>query len=182
MINRTKKIAYSGLIIALVVVILFLGNLVSSEWTAIFVSSFLLWITYEIGKVNTCFATTIVANIVSYLLIPRLNYVITFTFVSLYTPLRAFVQSYNYLVQWILKFAYFNVAFTLWFFINLYLFKFNVIIDSLPRLLSIFGNNHALIYILVISGLQVAFFVYEFFFSKYEYLLRKRFGEFFEKI
>uniref|UniRef100_A0A7C4VWQ8 Uncharacterized protein n=1 Tax=Fervidobacterium pennivorans TaxID=93466 RepID=A0A7C4VWQ8_FERPE len=180
--NRTKKIAYSGLIVALVVVILFLGNLVSSEWTAIFVSSFLLWITYEIGKVNTCFATTIVANIVSYLLIPRLNYVITFTFVSLYTPLRAFVQHYNALVRWIAKFFYFNIAFALWFFINLYLFGFNVVLDSLPRLLNIFGDNHALIYILVISGLQVAFFVYEFFFSKYEYLLRKRFGEFFEKI
>lgn len=180
--NRTKKIAYSGLIIALVVVILFLGNLVSSEWTAIFVSSFLLWVTYEIGKVNTCFTTTIAANVVSYLLIPRLNYVITFTFVSLYTPLRAFVQHYNALVRWIAKFFYLNIAFALWFFINLNLFGFNVIVDSLPRLLSIFGDNHTLIYILVISGLQAAFFVYEFFFLKYEHFLKRRFGEFFSQI
>lgn len=180
--NRTKKIAYSGLIVALVVVILSLGNLISSEWTAIFVSSFLLWITYEIGKVGTCFTATIAANVVSYLLIPRINYVITFTFVSLYTPLRAFIQRYNFLVQWILKFVYFNIAFTLWFFMNLYLFEFNVILDSFPRLMSILGNNHIVIYILIISVLQFAFFVYESLFLKYEYLLKKRFWEFFEKI
>lgn len=151
--DKTKKIAYSGLIVAITLIILYLGIItVKSKISFLSLASFALAVPIILFDIKTGIVVALAADIIAFLIIPRPIYVMIFIPMSFYPAVKAFIESrMNF--KWVFKYIYFNIVFFAIFFIH------KLVIFNKVDL-----KSSTLILIIVLS--QVIFYIYDFAFTK----------------
>lgn len=174
-LSRAGKVATAGLISALCTVVLYVGLLTSSEWTAIFISSALLQVPITLGGVRVGLITTLVSNVLNSIFLQHLGYGFTYALVSFYTVFRAanFVKNNRRaLIRWLLKFLYFDLALVLWLTLNARILKidvFQIFRSVRPPFLP-----EPAFHVFAFVGLQAVFLIYERLLGRLERLIERK--------
>lgn len=173
-IERIRIITINGMLSALLFALLYVGHLTPSEWTVLILVSYGCYLPYLFADTFfSGFSTVLAVNVLGYIFIPRITYVITFSFISLYIPVRWLVRNKNLILRWSTKYAYYNFAFFVWLKIESALLGIDIIGDtskSINRLLEVLliniqmSNTFALIAVILFGNLF--FTVYEILFEK----------------
>ncbi|MEJ5257154.1 MAG: hypothetical protein WHS64_02775 [Fervidobacterium sp.] len=173
-VERIRIVTINGMLSALLFVLLYVGHLTPSEWTVIILVSYGCYLPYLFADTFfSGFSTVLAVNILGYVFIPRLTYVITFSFISLYIPVRWVVRNRNPILRWSAKYVYYNFAFFVWLKVESTLLGIDIIgdtsksinrlLDTLP--LEINVSNFLVLIIVILFG--------NLFFTGYEILFEK---------
>lgn len=108
--DKTKKIAYSGITVALVLVILYIGLVsIKTKITFLSLASFILAIPIIVSNIYTGVLVAAASDILAFLIIPNPAYVLFFIPMSLYPAFKALSESKTKL-HWVFKYLYFNLS------------------------------------------------------------------------
>jgi len=113
--NRAKEVAFSSIVLALAFVLLYIGNISPADWSFMMLTSFVLYLPYVLADNFLAGIWVVVGvNMLGYLFIPNVFYMLSFTFISMYVPIRWLLRGKKEIIAWALKFLYFNAAFFGW--------------------------------------------------------------------
>ena len=105
---NTRKLTLNGLIAGFVIVILYIGVLTKSKLSFLAAASFALSIPILVSGIGGAIITIIAVDILSFLLIPNINYTIAFLPISFYPVVKSFAEGKK--LQWVIKYGYFNFS------------------------------------------------------------------------
>ncbi|WP_448378288.1 hypothetical protein [Fervidobacterium sp.] len=165
--ERSKKIAYLGVILGFLSVFVYLGHATPSKWTFLILASYLAYAPYILFDSFFSGVLTVVGlNILAYLFIPKIGYVTTFTFISFYVPVRYALKRLNNTISWIFKYSYFNTAFYIWICVQSKVLNVDILSQIAKTITKVTPmTENFVIYGIIIVG--------NFFFAAYEYLFGK---------
>jgi hypothetical protein len=165
--NRSRIVAFLSVMLGLLFVGLYLGYVSPSKWTFLIVISYLAYFPYLLfDSFFSGLWIVIGLNVLAYMFIPRLGYVTTFTFISLYVPIRYLLGKLPSLFSWVFKYIYFNVAFFSWLFVQSKVLRIDILSQTAEGIAKIVQlDKDLIIYGIIIFG--------NIFFAAYEYLFER---------
>ncbi len=149
--DRTKKIAFNGLIIAVSVVLLVVGYLTKVKISFLALTSFVLGVSLQIGRIKNGLVSALAVNILSFVLISNPFYTLAFLPISFYPAIKFLSEKKRF--SYLLKFAYFNIALVYYY--------------LLSKLFAIEINFPVVSLLLGTILLQFIFLMYDYVFTKF---------------
>jgi len=166
--ERSKKIAYIGLILGFLFVFVYLGHATPSEWTFLILASYLAYAPYLLfDSFFAGFWTVVGLNVLAYLFIPRIGYVTTFTFISFYVPVRYIImKKLSALPSWIFKYVYFNIAFFGWVHVQGKVLGIDILSQTARGIAKVIPVSEVLVFYGIIIFGNIFFAAYEYLFER----------------
>ncbi|CDF59218.1 hypothetical protein [Thermobrachium celere] len=108
--DKSKRIAYSGIAAALTIISLYLGLIsVKGKITFLSLSSYILAIPIIVSNIYTGLLVALASDILAFYLIPNKVYVLVFIPMSFYPSVKAYLES-RIKFNWVFKYIYFNLS------------------------------------------------------------------------
>ena len=158
-VDRAKRIAYSGMVAALVIVSLYIGLLIRARVTFLALATYMLAIPVIVSNISTGILVAFATDLLTFLLIPDKMYALLFVPMSFYPVIKALIESKTKL-HWVFKFLYFDLSLLAVYLISKFLIFDQVVIKY---------------FALVVIGTQAFFYVYDIIFTKFIGWLVNRF-------
>ncbi|KRQ86525.1 hypothetical protein ABG79_01734 [Caloramator mitchellensis] len=157
---NTRKLTLNGLIAAATLVVLYIGVMTKSKLSFLALASFGLSIPVLVSGIGMAALTIVAVDILSFLLIPNINYTIAFLPISFYPVVKSFAEGKK--LHWVIKYGYFNLSMIL-----IYLFAKTTLAEG------IFISNNTVLAIVFLAS-QVVFYLYDYVFTQVVYYIVKR--------
>ncbi|WP_027309029.1 hypothetical protein [Caloramator sp. ALD01] len=150
--DKTKRVAYSGIAAALSIISLYLGLVsVKGKITFLSLASYILSIPVIVSNIYTGVLVAVASDILAFFLIPNKAYVLVFIPMSFYPSVKAYLESRTKF-HWVFKYIYFNIS-----------------IIAVYNVYKLFISNEIVIsyYYLFLIVAQLFFYIYDVVFTKF---------------
>jgi hypothetical protein len=159
----SKRIVYSGISAALVVLSLYGGTIIVNNKIFFFAfATFIQSIPYITGGIAAGITSFVASAILSLILVPNKLYAGAYAFFGIYPLIKLIAERRKIAIEFIIKYVWFNITVVVGY----------MIFKNFINLRGIFSGIRGLIIIFIL--LQIAFLIYDYVFTKFVMFLEDR--------